>query len=371
MSSTTNNNNNNNSKEEYDDAFTKAASFAFAQVFPAILNAAIDMNLFDIISKAESSLGMSASEIASKIPNQHSEMGSRLERMLPSLVARSLLTCSIRTINEDGDTERIYAVSPVGKYYTSTHHDEQGGSWIVMSTITYQGCRHIWTDTKDAILDANNHNHFQKVYGKMAFEYMETDTELGNLFGQAMSQAGSLGMKQVLNAYKGFEGVSTLVDVGGGYGQTLKQIIFQYPSIKAINFDLPHVVKNAPPHPGIEHIGGDMFKTVPKADAILLKHVCHNWGDEECVKFLRNCYEALPPHGKVIVLDALLPEIPKSTSFKDTQAVDLDFLMFLVHGGKERTEKQFEKLCKASGFSRFQVACNDSSNVVAVMEFYK
>ncbi|XLU76536.1 hypothetical protein S245_035589 [Arachis hypogaea] len=359
-------------KEDYDDAFTKASSFAFAQVFPAILNAAIDMNLFDIISKAESSLGMSASEIASKIPKQHSEMGSRLERMLPSLVAHSLLTCSIRTINEDGDTERVYAVSPVGQYYTSTyHHDEQRGSWIAMSTLTYQGYRNLWTDTKDAILDANNQNHFQKMYGKMAFEYMETDTELGNLFGQAMSQAGSLGLKQVLNAYKGFEGISTLVDVGGGYGQTLKQIIFQYPSIKAINFDLPHVVKNAPPHPGIEHIGGDMFKTVPKGDAILLKRVCHNWGDEECVKFLRNCYEALPPHGKVIVLDTLLPEIPKSTSSKDTQAVDLDFLIFLFHGGKERTEKQFEKLCKASGFSRFQVACNDSSIIVAVMEFYK
>ncbi|XLS65831.1 hypothetical protein HN51_025805 [Arachis hypogaea] len=106
MSSTT--------KEEYDDAFTKAASFAFAQVFPAILNAAIDMNLSEIISKAESSLGMSASEIASKLLKQHSEMGSRLKRMLPSLVARSLLTCSIRTINEDDDTERVYAVS----YYT-------------------------------------------------------------------------------------------------------------------------------------------------------------------------------------------------------------------------------------------------------------
>ncbi|KAL4351120.1 hypothetical protein AHAS_Ahas10G0210200 [Arachis hypogaea] len=165
---------------------------------------------------------------------------------------------------------------------------------------------------------------------------METDKELGNIYEQAMSQAGSLGMKSTLDAYKGFEGVSTLVDVGG-----------------------------------IEHIGGDMFKNVPKGDAILLKHVCHNFGDEECVKVLRNCYEALPPHGKVIVLDTLLPEIPKSTSSKDTQAVDLDFLIFLFMVERKRTEKQFEKLCKASGFSRFQVACNDSSIIVAVMEFYK
>ncbi|XP_057740682.1 flavone 3'-O-methyltransferase 1-like [Arachis stenosperma] len=226
-------------------------------------------------------------------------------------------------------------------------------------------------DTKDAILDANNHNHFQRMYGKMAFEYMETDRELGNLFGEAMSQAGPLGVKSILDAYKGgFDGISTLVDVGGGYGQVLKQILFQYPSIKGINFDLPHVVKNAPPHPGIEHIGGDMFESVPKGDAILIKRVCHNWGDEECVKFLRKCYEALPADGKVIVLETLVPEIPKSTS-KDICAVDMDYSMFLVHGGKERTEKQYEKLCKRSGFSRFKVACNDSSAIDAVMEFYK
>ncbi|XLR22974.1 hypothetical protein HN51_069225 [Arachis hypogaea] len=229
------------------DPFTKALSLAGAQVFPAILNAAVDMNLFEIIAKAETSLGMCASEIASKLPNQHSDMANRLERMLPLLAVHSLLTCSIRT-NQDGDTEKVYALSPVGQYFT--RNDQQGSSLAALSTLIYQGYRNVWKDTKDAILDANNHNHFQKVYGKLAFEYMETDREFGNLFGQAMSQAGPLVMKSILDSYKGFEGISTLVDVGGGYGQALKQILFHYPSIKGINFDLPHVVENAPPVKG-------------------------------------------------------------------------------------------------------------------------
>ncbi|XP_057740683.1 isoliquiritigenin 2'-O-methyltransferase-like [Arachis stenosperma] len=131
---------NNNS---HDDAFTKAASLAFAPVFSSILEAAIDMNLFDIISKAESSLGMSAFEIASKLPKQHSEMGSRLERMLPSLVAHSLLSCSIRTINEAGDTERVYAVSPVGQYFRPSH-DQSENSLAAMSTLFFRGYRHVW-----------------------------------------------------------------------------------------------------------------------------------------------------------------------------------------------------------------------------------
>ena len=105
-------------------------------------------------------------------------------------------------------------------------------------------------DAKDAIVDANNNNHFQKMYGVLPYQYMEIDKELGHIFDQAMAQSGPLELKRVLKLYKGFEGVSTLVDVGGGIGQALKQIIDEYPSIKGINFDLPHVVQNAPPHPG-------------------------------------------------------------------------------------------------------------------------
>jgi caffeic acid 3-O-methyltransferase len=65
-----------------------------------------------------------------------------------------------------------------------------------------------------------------------------------------MAHSGPLEMKRVLTLYKGFEGVSTLVDVGGGVGNALKQIISEYPSIKGINFDLPQVIQDAQPHPG-------------------------------------------------------------------------------------------------------------------------
>lgn len=57
-------------------------------------------------------------------------------------------------------------------------------------------------------------------------------------------------MKRILETYTGFEGISTLVDVGGGTGHGLKMIISKYPSIKGINFDLPQVIENAPPFPG-------------------------------------------------------------------------------------------------------------------------
>ncbi|KAL2946250.1 hypothetical protein AAZX31_20G003200 [Glycine max] len=349
-----------------DDTYLSALTLCFSRIFPAILNAAVDLNLFDIIAKAESS-SLSASEIASLLlPNPHPQLANRLERILPVLASYSLLNCSIRT-NEDGVRERLYALSPIGQYFAC---DNDGGSLGPLSSLFHRGYFHVLKDVKDAIMDPNNNDHFQNVHGMPPYQYMKTDEELNKLFNKALAQTGPPAMKMLLKQYKGFEQVSTLVDVGGGVGETLKQIIFDYPSIKGINFDLPQVIQDAPPHPGIEHVEGDMFESVPKGDAILLKLVCHNWLDEDCVKFLRNCHKALPQHGKVIVIDYIIPEVPDSSKIS-MQTCVADSLMFLVTSGKERTEKEFESLCRNSGFSGFHVACRDSPSVLSVVEFYK
>ena len=70
-----------------------------------------------------------------------------------------------------------------------------------------------------------------------------------------------------------FEGVSTVVDVGGGDGTTLSILVKAFPWIQGINYDLPHVVSNSsiPSSDRIEHVGGDMFDNIPKADAVFLK----------------------------------------------------------------------------------------------------
>jgi caffeic acid 3-O-methyltransferase len=97
--------------------------------------------------------------------------------------------------------------------------------------------------------------------------------------------------------------------------------------------------------------------------------VCHNWSDEKCIEFLSNCHKALPPNGKVIVVEFILPEEPTTT--EESKLVStLDNLMFITVGGRERTEKQYEKLAKFSGFSKFQVACRAFSSL-GIMEFYK
>jgi caffeic acid 3-O-methyltransferase len=105
-------------------------------------------------------------------------------------------------------------------------------------------------DAKEAILDPDVKTLFQSINGTSFYQYTKTNIELNDITDKAMAHSGSLEMKRVLTLYKGFEGVSTLVDVGGGLGETLKVIISQYPSIKGINFDLQQAVRDAPSYPG-------------------------------------------------------------------------------------------------------------------------
>lgn len=102
---------------------------------------------------------------------------------------------------------------------------------------------------KDAVLEGGV--PFCKAHGgKTPFEYMPEDPNFAEVFDRAMSGHSIILMKKIVETYNGFEGLHTLVDVGGGTGAILNVIVTKYPSIKGINFDLPHVVAEAPRYPG-------------------------------------------------------------------------------------------------------------------------
>ena len=102
----------------------------------------------------------------------------------------------------------------------------------------------------DAILEEGI--TFNRAYGMTSFEYLRTNQRFKRVFNEAMSNHTTLIMKRILQIYKGFEGLKVLVDVGGGIGVTLRIITSEYPQIKGINYDLPHVLADAPSYPGTE-----------------------------------------------------------------------------------------------------------------------
>ncbi|KAJ9174253.1 hypothetical protein P3X46_017297 [Hevea brasiliensis] len=334
-----------------------AMQLASASVLPMVLKSAIELDLLEIMAKAGPGAFLSPSDIASQLPTTNPDAPVMLDRILRLLASYSILTYSLRNL-PDGKVERLYGLAPVCKFLTK---NEDGVSFAALCLMNQDKVlMESWYHLKDAVLEGGI--PFNKAYGMISFEYHGTDPRFNKVFNKGMSDHSTIIMKKILEIYKGFEGLSSIVDVGGGTGAVLSMIVSKYPSIKGINFDLPHVLEDAPSLP-------DMFVRVPKGDAIFMKWICHDWSDEHCLKFLNNCYRALPPNGKVIIAECILAVGPDSSLATKT-VVHNDCIM-LVHnpGGKERTEKEFEALAKGAGFQGFRVACEAFNTYV--MEFLK
>uniref|UniRef100_A0A0R0IRY8 O-methyltransferase domain-containing protein n=1 Tax=Glycine max TaxID=3847 RepID=A0A0R0IRY8_SOYBN len=86
----------------------------------------------------------------------------------------------------------------------------------------------------------------------------------------------------------------TLFDISLGSQLTTAKIICEaFPNLKCIVFDRPQ--RTCQGSNNLTFVGGDMFKSIPKADSILLKWILHNWFDKDCIKILKNCKEYMKP----------------------------------------------------------------------------
>jgi hypothetical protein len=157
----------------------------------------------------------------------------------------------------------------------------------------------------------------------------------------------------VAGAYD-FSASSTLVDVGGGHGQMLASILQAHPTLHGVLFDLPHVVKGAPPLLEVagvsdrcQVIGGDAFTAVPADhDAYLLSRVIHDWDDERAIAILARCQQAMKPQGKLLLVERVLP----TDRTPALHVLEADVIMLVAPGGKERTEAEYRSLLAAAGF---------------------
>ena len=91
---------------------------------------------------------------------------------------------------------------------------------------------------------------FNRAHNLSLYDYLRIEDRFNKLFNDVVSGHSIIIMRKMLEKYKGFEGVSSLVDVAGNIGIDLNMIISKYPTIKGINFDLPHVIKDAPTYKG-------------------------------------------------------------------------------------------------------------------------
>jgi hypothetical protein len=189
---------------------------------------------------------------------------------------------------------------------------------------------------------------FDRVFGMSLFDYY------------ARNPAATAGFHDGMAAYSGVENEpvaaacdippgATVVDVGGGQGGLLLEVLRNNPSARGVLFDQAHVLADNRLAPAAEvadrwqPVAGDFLEEIPSGDVFLLKRVMHDWDDPTCVRILRNCRAAVRDGGRILVFDAVLPagDVPH-------QAKALDLLMMTVLPGHERTEEQFRQLFQAA-----------------------
>ncbi|MBD2612488.1 MAG: methyltransferase [Nostoc sp. ZfuVER08] len=213
---------------------------------------------------------------------------------------------------------------------------------------------------------------FERLYGMNLLDYYAKNPEAGKNFNQAMTSSSTLQNPGIVLDYD-FSDVQTLVDVGGGQGKLLTDILKAYPKMKGILFDQPEAIKGAKSL--IEQaeildrcqlIAGNFFESVPAGgDAYILKYVIHDWDDERAIAILKSCYEAMPEHGKLLLVEQVIPS-GNQASF--SKMLDLQMLV-LCPGGRERTQAEYRILMEKSKFQLIKIVPTQSS--LSVIEAVK
>jgi hypothetical protein len=263
---------------------------------------------------------------------------SALFRLLRALASRGIFRQ-----NESGGFEntplsefmRSDHPDSVRDYLAYTGHDANVLAWMHFMSVMKTG--------RPSFVEAN---------GCDLWDYFRLHPDIGEQFNCAMTALTRKSDPLILGSYD-FSAFERVIDVGGGQGQLLASILTKNPKMRGALFDLPAVVESARRYMGTQgvadrcdFIAGDAFKSVPGGfDAYVYKHILHDWSDEKCAVLLKRCREAIPAHGKLVILDAVM--VPGNDPHP---AKWLDLYMMVALGGRERTEDDFRSLLAAAGF---------------------
>lgn len=190
-------------------------------------------------------------------------------------------------------------------------------------------------------------------YGKSASDYFKENETAAQIYHRAMQENSELSGKLIVETYD-FSPFKTIVDVGGGIGSLLVNILLKYSTAFGINFDLPELQNAAETYfkeKGVasrcQYIGGDFFKSIPSGgDLYIMKAILHGKSDEASSMLLNLCKAVLPLHGKVLLIERVIVKTEKN--YLDVCINDMNMLN--VTRGHIRTITEYEALFKNSGY---------------------
>ncbi|MCT0225356.1 acetylserotonin O-methyltransferase [Synechococcus sp. CS-1328] len=294
-----------------------------------MIHVAAELGLADHLAAAGPQ-GLAAEELAARCGAD----ADALFRLLRGLASLGLFT----------ETEpRCFVLTPLAELLRSDHPGSQRQFARMLGGEHYDA----WADLLHSVRTGDS--AFRHHFGEPVFPWYGHNPERGAIFDGAMTDFSRVETLGLLAAYD-FSSITHLVDVGGGRGQLLQAVLRHHGHLRGTLFDQPSVVEPVAVPPELEGrfqvASGDFFHSVPAgADAYLLKHILHDWGDDACLTILGHIRAGLAPGGRVLILEQV---IPPGNDPAPAKMLDLNMLV-MTEGGRERTPGEYAQLLERAG----------------------
>ncbi|KAM3323961.1 hypothetical protein P3S67_005112 [Capsicum chacoense] len=328
---------------------------------PLCIKCAIELGIPDIIHKNENPI-TSLSDLVATLPNLNPSKASFIPILMGVLVDFGVFKYQ-KLQQGDG-----YSLTRVSRLLVENDPSDKRSFFLfAQHPVVLNTAASLSKWLRDDLPTA-----FETANGKSHWDYCAEESDFNSVFNDAMVGDSRLISNLLISdcCKHVFEGLTSLVDVGGGSGTVAMAIANAFPSLKCIVFDLPHVIGDRKETKNLKFVVGSMFDNIPHANAILLKWILHNWNDQDCVKLLKICRESIPSKekgGKVIIIDIIMEDDCSNEQLIQSQHL-MDFIMRITYASKERSKKEWEKLFLEAGFSEYKII--SSLGLRSLIEIY-
>ena len=254
----------------------------------------------------------------------------------------------------DGPPAR-YFNTPVGALYLDRRSPRYVGGWLVMLN---DRLFKFWHDLPEALRTGRPQNEVKHGQKGMFEELYEELPRLEQFMG-AMTGLSRLNFEAFAAKFD-FSNFTTLCDVGGATGLLCIEVAKVNPHLRCLSFDLPPVEPIARKHIAaagmsdrVSTASGDFFRDpLPKADMITMGMILHDWNLEKKLHLIRAAYDALPPGGALVAIEALIDDARRENVFGLLMSLNM-----LIEFGDafDYSGADFRKWCAEVGFKRFDV----------------
>lgn len=325
---------------------TDAVSEALAAQSAAFLTAEASAYLYPAALRAAALLGVA--DALEDGPCDCDRLGARTGSD-PSSLRRVLRLLATRAVFREDAQGRFHLTPLADALRTNSPASVRTGVLAVTTDALWRSAGEVELAVRDGkpALD--------RIYGKPVFEHLRDNPEAGAEFHTGMGGYSLLESRGLAETYP-FPATGLLVDVGGGHGALLVEVLSRHPGLRGLLFDTPEVLADhqlgrlgSDDRWAIE--SGDFFERVPPGgDIYTLQYILHDWADEMCIRILRNCRQAMVPGGELLIIDAVIPPGNDPHPGKT-----LDVLMLATVPGRERSEAEFAALLTAAGLRMTRV----------------